>query len=146
MRITIDSDDKGKLNIQSSDKGINKPGSFESTSDIPVIDAGSAPVQELQRTHKVSTAAEGESAAMAQSPQEREAQLPLNPLRAGAAAAYQNPANVRSQAADYEGTPAAQHQSMNTMDGGSAKIAKDKQSSGAPTREPQPSGKRDKKR
>ena len=148
MRITIDTDDKGKVNIHTGDKGIDKPGLFESTTDIPVIDAGSAPIQELERLHKVSTAAEGDSVSTMQSPQDREAQLPLNPLRAGAAAAYQNPANLRRMAADYEGTSAAQDQSITTMDGGSAQIAKDKESSGAPIHERQSAkdAKGDKKR
>ena len=148
MRITIDADDKGKVNIHTSDKGIDKPGLFQSTTGIPVIDAGSAPIQELERSHKVSTAAEGEGVSAPLSPQDREAQLPLNPLRAGAAAAYQNPANLRRQAADYEGTSAAQDRSITTMDGGSAKIAKDEESSGAPKRDRQSTkgGKRDKKR
>jgi len=148
MRITIDADDKGKVNIHTSDKGIDKPGLFQSTTGIPVIDAGSAPIQELERSHKVGTAAEGEGVSAPLSPQDREAQLPLNPLRAGAAAAYQNPANLRRQAADYEGTSAAQDQSITAMDGGSAKIPAGKQLSDASTSERPSSkgGKRDKKR
>jgi hypothetical protein len=149
MRITIDTDDKGKVNIDTGDTGNEKPGLFESTIDIPVIDAGPAPVQEIeQRARKVDTATEVSSVSESQSPQDREAQLPLNPLRAGAAAAYQDPANLRKRAPDFEGTAAAQDPSITTIDAGSAKVPKDKKSSDVPTPEQQsPKGaQRDKKR
>lgn len=141
MRITIDTDDKGKVNIDTGDKGTDKPASFESTADIPVIDAGPAPIHELERLRSATTGGEGVS--KSPSPQDREAQLPLNPLRAGAAAAYEDPANLRKKAARSEGTSAArseetsaaQDPSIITIDGGSARIPGDKESSGAPTPE-----------
>jgi len=149
MRITIDTDDKGKVNIDTGgDKDNDKAGLLESTTDIRVIDAGPAPIQEIERAHKLSTAAEISSASESPSRQDREAQLPLNPLRAGAAAAYQDPANLRKKAADFEKAFAAQDASITTIDGGSAKIQKNKESSDAPTPERQSAkgGKRDKKR
>ena len=142
MRITIDTDDKGKVNIDTGDKDNDNAGLLESTTDIRVIDAGPAPIQEIERAHKLSTAAEISSAS--ESP-DREAQLPLNPLRAGAAAAYKDPANLRKRAADFEGTFAAQDASISTIDGGSAKIPKNKESSEAPTQSAK-GAKRDKKR
>jgi hypothetical protein len=61
--------------------------------------------------------------------QDREAALPLNPLRAGAAAAYQNPANLRMSAPDIAATSAAAREPLvTTFDGGPAKISKDKES------------------
>jgi hypothetical protein len=134
MRITLTTDDKGNIKIDTGEKGDDKPALFQSTTDIPVIDGGPAPLQELQRERSVTASA---------SPQEREAELPLNPLRAGAAAAYQDPANLRRKAAGVAGTPAAaQAPSITTFDGGPAKISKDKESYG----EPEKGGKRDKKR
>jgi hypothetical protein len=135
MRITIDTDDKGKVNIDTGDKGSDKPGLFQSTSDIPVTDAGPAPLHEIERLRKVNTAAEVSSVSASASPDDREAQLPLNPLRAGAAAAYQNPANLRKRTPDFEGTSVAQDPSIVIIDGGSAQIPKDKKSSDAPTPE-----------
>lgn len=150
MRITIDTDDKGNVHIDSGNKGNEGRGLFESTSDIPVVDAGPAPLQEVERQQSVMTQAEGGGVSAGASPQDREAQLPLNPLRAGAAAAYRNPANLRNIAAPSEGAPpvAAKDLSAGAIDGGSAKIPGDKKPSGAPTgeREPAKGGKRDKKR
>ena len=148
MRITIDTDDKGNVHIDTGDKGTEGRGLFESTRDIPVVDAGPAPLQEVERQQAMITQAEGGAAAAAQ---DREAQLPLNPLRAGAAAAYRNPANLRNTAAPSEGAPpvaASQDPSIVIMDGGSAKYPGDKKSSGAQPgeREPAKGGKRDKKR
>ena len=163
MRITIDTDDKGKVNIDTGDtgdKGNEKPGLFQSTADVPVIDAGPAPVQELQRLQKVSTAGEGAGLAASASAQDREAQLPLNPLRAGAAAAYQDPANLRKKAAESEGTSAtqrpsvaqqpatAQQPSITTIDGGAAQVPARKELPSAATPEQQPAkgAKREKRR
>lgn len=128
MRITIDTDDKGKVNIDTGDKGSDKPGLFEGTTDIPVIDAGAAPLQEIEQLRKGSLTAEVSS--VYASPEDRDAQLPLNPLRAGAAAAYQNPANLRKRPPDYERTSVAHDPSITRMDGGSAQIPADKESSG----------------
>jgi len=117
MRITIDSDDKGNVRVNTGEQGSEKPSLFQSTPDIPVIDGGSAPTHELERQRNVT------ASASTQSPQDREAELPLNPLRAGAAAAYQNPGNLRKMSADYVGTSAAaQEQSINTLDAGPAKV------------------------
>jgi hypothetical protein len=149
MRITIDIDDKGKVNIDTDDKGNDKPGLFESTTDIPVIDAGPAPIEQVERLSNVITSTEGDSVYMTPSPLDREAQLPLNPLRAGAAAAYQSAANLRTTAADYTGTSAAQDPSIATIDGGpSAHIPENKASSDAPkpARRSAKSARRDKKR
>jgi hypothetical protein len=150
MRITIDSDDKGNVKIDTGEKGYDKPRLFEGTADIPVIDAGAAPIQDIERLRNAGTAADVGGVQAHLSPQDREAQLPLNPLRAGAAAAYQNPANLRKRAVDSEGVrlaPAVQDPSSTTMDGGSAKIPAEKKSSGSPTYERQSAkGKRDKKR
>ena len=135
MRITIDTDDKGKVNIDTGDKGDDKPGLFESTSDIPVTDAGGAPIQEIERLSSM-MATEGGTLSASPSFQEREAQLPLNPLRAGAAAAYQHPENlIRKAGAPSEQSYAAQDPSLTTIDGGSAELAKDKESQGGPTPE-----------
>ena len=135
MRITIDTDDKGKVNIDTGDKGSDKPGLFQSTIDIPVIDAGPAPIQEIERQQKGTSAAQVSS--VSASPEDRETQLPLNPLRAGAAAAYQDPANLRKKPPQFERTSAAQGPSTLTIDGGSAHIPKDKKSSDPRPPEPQ---------
>ena len=148
MRITIDTEDKGSVNIDTGDKGNDKPGLFESTTDIPVTDAGGAPIQEIERLRNTMMTTEVGTLSASPSLQEREAQLPLNPLRAGAAAAYQNPANLIRQAAGYEGMSAAQDQSIAAIDGGTAQMAADNETSEAPAPE-QPSSKgakRDKKR
>jgi hypothetical protein len=145
MRITIDTDDKGNVHIDTGDKGTEGRGLFESTKDIPVVDAGPAPFQEVERQQAIITQTEGGGVSAGASPQDREAQLPLNPLRAGAAAAYRNPANLRNTAAPPEGAPAAaQDLSIGAIDGGSARIPGDKKPTGE--REPAKSGKRDKKR
>ena len=151
MRITIDTDDKGKVNIDTGDKGNETLGLAESTTDMLVIDAGPAPIQEIERQHKMTAQPQGESVSASASPQEREAQLPLNPLRAGAAAAYENPANLRKRGVTSEGAPAAaaaKEPSRVTIDGGSAQIPKDKKQSDATTPEQQPprNAKGDKKR
>lgn len=144
MRITIDTEDKGKVNIDTPDKrtvdigtgeaGTPKPGLFEETKDARVIDGGGAPLHEIERMQKGATAAEvGSSISASASSQDREAQSPLNPLRTGAAAAYQNPANLRKKAPDVEGTPAAESQGMSAaqesssaaIDAGSPKIPED---------------------
>jgi hypothetical protein len=137
MRITIDTDDKGNVNIDTGDKGTNKPGLFESTTDIPVIDAGSAPLEYLALLSNVAT--EGESLSLTPSPQDPKAQLPLNPLRAGATAAYQSAANQRmtaaappGSAAAYQGTPADHDPSIAATDGGRAARIPDNKSSDAP--------------
>ena len=137
MRITIDTDDKGKVNIDTGDKSSDKPGLFQSTMDIPVIDAGPAPIQEIERRQKGTSAAQVSSVSANASPEDRETQLPLNPLRAGAAAAYQDPANLRKRGHGYEATSVAQGPSTVTIDGGSAHIPKDKKSSDPRTPEPQ---------
>lgn len=143
MRITIDTEDKGKVNIDTQDKptidigtgeaGMQKPGLFEETKDAPVIDGGGAPLQEIERMQKGKTAAEVSGISASASSQDREAQLPLNPLRAGAAAAYQNPANLRKKAPDVEGTPAAdqrtsaaQEPSIAAIDAGPPQIPEEK--------------------
>ncbi len=154
MRITIDTDDKGKVSVDTgtgTDTGINageKPGMFESTADVPVIDAGPAPLQEIERLQKGIPATEVSSISARASAEDREAQLPLNPLRAGAAAAYRDPANLRKRAAESEGAPvaqataaaegmsAAQDQSMVIIDGGSAHIPEDKRSDTPHDRKP----------
>jgi hypothetical protein len=142
MRITIDTDDKGKVNIDTGEKidtgnkGSDKPGLFQSTADIPVIDAGPAPVQEIERLQKGIPASEVSRLSASATSEDREAELPLNPLRAGAAAAYQNPANLRKKAQQFEGMSVAQDPSTTTIDGGSAQIPKDKESSDP--RRPQP--------
>jgi hypothetical protein len=134
MRITIDTDDKGKVSIETDYKGNDRPGLFESTTDIPVIDAGSAPIEQVERFSNLITATEGDSVSPMLSPEDRLAQLPLNPLRAGAAAAYQSAANQRTLAADYQGTSAAQDSSIAAIDGGrSARIPENKAPSDAPT-------------
>jgi hypothetical protein len=155
MRITIDTDDAGKVNIDAGEKTEEKRGLLASTPGIQVTDAGPAPIQEIERLHKLNTAAADASnvtgievgktsaaevanlsAAAARevsptlAPQDRETELPLNPLRAGAAAAYEDPANLRKMA--VEGRSAAQAPSVSTIDGGSAKIPEDKKSSDAP--------------
>jgi hypothetical protein len=153
MRITISSDDKGKVHIDTGEAGQLKsdttpdvkPGLFESTTGVPVIDAGPAPVQEIERTQGVIASAEAgrslSATAPAASPEEREAQLPLNPLRAGAAAAYRDPANLRKRAADTEGTFAVAQQqpqqqpSATTFDGGAAQVSESKEASATPTSE-----------
>ena len=132
MRITIDTDDKGNVNIDTGDKGNNKPGLFESTADIPVIDAGSAPIEYLGRLS--TTASEADSVSGTPSAQDPEAQLPLNPLRAGATAAYQSAAYQRTTAVAYQGTPADHDPSIAATDGGrAASIPDNKASSDAPT-------------
>ncbi len=160
MRITIDSDDKGKVKIDTGERVDVVPGVFEPTTDVQVIDAGPAPIQEIERMQRVATAGEvsGLSAtAAAASPQEREKDQPLNPLRAGAAAAYRDPANLRMRAAESEGTFAAQPQQPQqpsvataaaTSDGGAAPAPEGKEASAAPTSARQSSkrAKRDKKR
>lgn len=146
MRITIDTEDKGNVNIDTQDKrtvnigtaeaGIDKAGLFENTTDIPVIDAGPAPLQEIERMQKGIAATDVGSISATASSQDREAQLPLNPLRAGAAAAYQNPANLRKKAPDVEGTPAAgfqgtaaaQEPSSAAIDAGPPQIPENKES------------------
>src|SRR5437773_2106617 len=131
MRITIETDDKGNVNIDTGDKGNNKPGLFESTADIPVIDAGSAPIEYLARLG--TTATEGDSVSVTSSAQDPEAQLPLNPLRAGATAAYQSAAYQRTTAVAYQGTPADSDPSIAATDGGrAASIPDSKASSDAP--------------
>ena len=136
MRITIDTDDKGKVNIDTGDKGSDKPGLFESTTDIPVTDAGGAPIQEIERLRNSMMSSEVGAVSASPSFQEREAQLPLNPLRAGAAAAYQHPDNlIRKAGAPPEQSFAAQDPSLTTIDGGSAEFAKDKEYEGGPTPE-----------
>jgi hypothetical protein len=131
MRITIDTDDKGNVNIDTGDKGNNKPGLFESTTDIPVIDAGSAPIEYLERLGNVAT--EGDSLSLTPSPQDPKAQLPLNPLRAGATAAYESAAYQRTTAAVHQGTPADHDPSIAATDGGrAARIPDSKASSDAP--------------
>ena len=129
MRITIDTDDKGNVNIDTSDKGNNKPGLFESTTDIPVIDAGSAPIEYLERLGNVITATESDSLSATPSPQDPKAQLPLNPLRAGATAAYQSAANQRMTAAASQATPADHDPSIAATDGGRAALIPDKKAS-----------------
>jgi hypothetical protein len=131
MRITIDTDDKGNVNIDTGDKGSDKPGLFDSTADVRVIDAGPAPIQEIERLRKGLPATEASSAYASKSPEDREEQLPLNPLRAGAAAAYENPANLRKRPPAHE-RPSVAHDpsSITAMDGGAAQIPADKKSSG----------------
>lgn len=159
MRITIDSDDKGKVKINTGDRVDLVPGVFEPTTDVQVIDAGPAPIQEIERMQKLAAAGEvsGLSATpAAASPEEREKDQPLNPLRAGAAAAYRDPANLRMRAAESEGTFAAQQQQQQqqlsagtgTSDGGAAPVPEGKEASAAQTSERQSSkrAKRDKKR
>lgn len=159
MRITISSDDKGKLHIDTGDTGDVKPdvrpGLFESTTDVPVIDAGPAPIQEIERTQGVTAGEVGTRpsvTAAAASAEEREAQ-PLNPLRAGAAAAYRDPANLRKKAPDVEGTFAVaqqqfqqQQSSATTFDGGAAQVSESKEASGPAAEQPSKSAKRDRKR
>lgn len=135
MRITIDTDDKGKVNIDTGDKGNDKPGLFESTTDIPVTDAGGAPIQEIERLRNSMMTTEVGTVSASPSFQEREAQLPLNPLRAGAAAAYQNPANLIRKAGAPEQSFAAQDPSLTTIDGGSAELPKNNELQGGPTPE-----------
>jgi hypothetical protein len=133
MRITIDTDDKGNVNIDTGDKGNNKPGLFESTTDIPVIDAGSAPIEYLERLSNVTTGTEGDSLSLTPSAQDPKAQLPLNPLRAGATAAYQSAAYQKTTAVAYQGTPADHDPSIAATDGGrAARIPDSKASSDAP--------------
>lgn len=131
MRITIDTDDKGNVNIDTGDKDTDKPGLIDSTTGVRVIDAGPAPIQEIERLRKGLPATEVSSAYASQSPEDREEQLPLNPLRAGAAAAYESPANLRKRPPAHE-RPSVAHDpsSINTMDGGSARMPADKESSG----------------
>jgi hypothetical protein len=143
MRITINTDDKGKVHIDTGDAGDVrpdiKPGLFESTPDVPVIDAGAAPVQEIERMQHATAGEAGKTlsaTAAAVSDEERESQLPLNPLRAGAAAAYRDPANLRKRAADVEGTFAVAQQqqpSAATFDGGAAQVAEREEVIGAST-------------
>jgi hypothetical protein len=153
MRITIDTDDKGKVKIDTGEKIDELPGLFGSATDVSVIDAGPAPIQEIERMQKAAAASEtGLTANVAAAPPEqREKELPLNPLRAGAAAAYQDPANLKKKAAASEATFAAQPQqqlSTATSDGGAAPVPEGKKASAAPTSERQSSkrGKSDKKR
>lgn len=164
MRITISSDDKGKLHIDTGEAGDIKPdikpGLFESTTGIPVIDAGSAPIQEIERMQGVAAGEAGKSlsaTAAAAAAEEREAELPLNPLRAGAAAAYRDPANLRKKAADVAGTFAVAQQpvqqqppSATTFDGGAAPASESKEAIGAPSErqatKPQPSKQQPSKR
>jgi hypothetical protein len=152
MRITINTDDKGKLSIDTGDTGDVRPGVFEGTTDVPVIDAGPAPIQEIERMQSVTAVGEvsglSAAAATALSPEEREKELPLNPLRAGAAAAYRDPANLRNKAAGLEATFAAQPQqpSLAAIDGGAAQLPESEKSIAAPTSERQPSKKQPSKR
>lgn len=126
MRITIDTDDKGNVKVDTGDSGDYKPGLFESTADVPVIDAGPAPVQQIEQMQKAAGTSELTIEYASAAPGKGEEQLPLNPLRAGAEAAYRDPANLRKRAPEAERTFAAQEVSINTIDGGSAKIPKDK--------------------
>lgn len=150
MRITIDTDDKGKVNIDTDDRVNAKPGLFESTTDIPVIDAGPAPIEQIERLSNVITAnMESVSTTLSHPHPDPEAQLPLNPLRAGAAAAYQSAANLRTIAPGYTATSAAQDPSIATIDGGrSAHVPENKASSDtpAPDRRSAKASKRNKKR
>lgn len=151
MRITINTDDKGKLSIDTGDTGDVRPGVFEGTTDVPVIDAGPAPVQEIERMQSVTAVGEvkGLSAtAVTASPEERGKDLPLNPLRAGAAAAYRDPANLRNKAAGLAATFAAQQQqpSLAAIDGGAAQLPQSEKAIAAPTSERQPSKKQPSKR
>lgn len=142
MRITIDTDDKGNVKIDTGESGADKPTLFQSTPDIPVIDGGQAPIQEAQRQSNVA-GAEAVSVSASASRKDREAELPLNPLRAGAAAAYQSPANLRKMAAHFGATSAAVPEpSINAIDAGPARVPK--KSPDAPSREK--GGKRDKKK
>lgn len=145
MRITIDTDDKGRVNIDTGEQG----GSVEGATDILLVDAGPAPIQDIERQRKLTTPSDVGSVSASASPQDREAQLPLNPLRAGAAASYANPGNLRKKAAGAEGTStaAAQDASTVTIDGGSAKIPKDKKKSdAAPDQPSEKAAKRDRTR
>ena len=129
MRIIIETDDKGQVNIDTGDKSNDKPRLFESTTDIPVTDAGPAPIQDIERQRKGMTAAEVSNVYASPSQEDREAQLPLNPLRAGAAAAYQDPANVRRMSVAPEERSATQDRSSSTIDAGAAPNRGHKESS-----------------
>lgn len=156
MRITISSDDKGKVHIDTGTAGDVtpdvRPGLFESTADVPVIDAGAAPIQEIERMQGVTAAGHVSSLAAAASPEEREKEQPLNPLRAGAAAAYRDPANLRKKAADAEGTFAVAQQqpqqqaSATTFDGGAAQVSESKEAPVTAARERQTSNEQSSKR
>ena len=126
MRITIDTDDKSNVNIETEDKGNNKPGLFEQTTDIPLTDGGAAPIEHLQLLNNVTIAAEGDNSvtSLARDPK---AELPLNPLRAGAAAAYQSTAQRTRDTSDqetiavaYQETSSTQDLSIGATDGGRA--------------------------
>lgn len=101
MRITIDTDDKGNVKL----------GSFDGAADIPVIDAGPAPVEHIQRMSSVFAAADGGGMSLPislPSAPDPHAKTPLNPLRAGSAAARREVPATETQAA------------MPTTDGGRA--------------------------
>lgn len=79
MRITIDIDGKGNG---------AKLVSAEDAADIPVIDAGPAPIEHVKRLSSMMAAADGGGMSLPLAT-DIDAKQPLNPLRAGAAAARQ---------------------------------------------------------
>ena len=126
MRITIHTDDQGKVNID-TDKPSEKAGLFESTPDVPVTDAGAAPSEHIQQWNMLTNAATSAEASIVPTARNPDAELPLNPLRAGAAAAYASaanrakavPASQEMTAATYAATTAADDTTA-TVDGGAA--------------------------
>ena len=100
MRITIDTDDLVK----------NQLGLADGATDIVVIDAGPAPIEHIKRMSSVFAAADGGGMSPAHLQHDlntQAAQVPLNPLRAGAAASQKAPAAQDSAVATTDGGRAA---------------------------------------
>jgi hypothetical protein len=89
MRITIDTDELGKL----------KTDLAEGASADAAIDAGSAPIEHIRRMSRVLAAPEHNDVALQTAPLDSY-ETPLNPLRAGSAATRQ-----RSRAVDDSMVP-----------------------------------------
>ncbi len=121
MRITIHTDEQGNVNID-TDKPTEQPGMFHSTPDIPVIDAGGAPSEHLQRWNALTNAAVAAEPSMEPAARYPEAELPLNPLRAGAAAAYANPANKARAATVNQETTASAYSAVSAAADSSAAV------------------------
>jgi|SRR5689334_20643323 len=121
MRITIHTDEQGNVNID-TEKPSAQPGMFHSTPDIPLTDAGAAPSEHVQRWNALTNAAASAEPSLEAAPRYPEAESPLNPLRAGAAAAYANPANKARAATVNQETTAAAYSAVSAAADSSAAV------------------------
>jgi hypothetical protein len=116
MRITIDTNDKVEV---AGDKRTVSPGEAAAEQQVTVVDAGPAPVDLIRRSRAVSLDANAIDAGptrLSVALPKSEQEMPLNPLRAGAAAA--TGMQVREAAAS-QGEEARSPASAD-MEGGSA--------------------------